>query len=278
VLVIDTSDLAASVAKPAIKVITPESGRAFWDYEGAHSSVLIPGKPYLLTTEEIYGKGTPALGALFGPAFGGCPWGWVRIIDISDPTKLKVVSEFKTDENQQSFCANVSASQDNFSSYTSHNPTVLPDIAFVTWHSGGLRAIELTDPTHPTPDGVFVPTTDTAQPGQVHTPDPALEPGSDGSIGWSYPIIHNGLIYYVDIANGLYILKYTGPHAGEVAGVSFLEGNSNVGDAARLAAAPAASVPEAPATWAALLLGVAALSASGVLSHRRRRRSSTPLR
>jgi hypothetical protein len=31
--------------------------------------------------------------------------------------------------------------------------------------------------------------------------------------------------------NGLYVLKYTGPHASEVAGVSFLEGNSNLGDA-----------------------------------------------
>ena len=275
VLIVDTSDLAAGVAKPAIRVITPEAGRAFWDYEGAHSSVLIPGKPYLFTTEEIYGKGTPALGALFGPAFGGCPWGWARIVDISDPTKLRVVSEFKIDENQQSFCASVSASQDNFSSYTSHNPTVLPDVALVTWHSGGLRAVDLTDPTHPVQDGVFVPTPETAQPGEVHTPDPALEPGSNGTIGWSYPIIRNGLIYYVDIANGLYILKYTGPHASEVAGVSFLEGNSNLGDAARLAATPATSVPEAPAAWPALLIGVAALAGSGLLGQRHRRRRAT---
>jgi hypothetical protein len=38
----------------------------------------------------------------------------------------------------------------------------------------------------------------------------------------------------VDIRNGLYILRYTGPHADEVAGVRFLEGNSNLGDALRL--------------------------------------------
>lgn len=35
--------------------------------------------------------------------------------------------------------------------------------------------------------------------------------------------------------NGLYILRYTGPHAGQVADVRFLEGNSNLGDAVRLA-------------------------------------------
>jgi hypothetical protein len=51
---------------------------------------------------------------------------------------------------------------------------------------------------------------------------------------WSYPIIHNGLIYVVDIRNGLYILAYTGKNALEVARIRFLEGNSTLGDAARL--------------------------------------------
>ena len=51
----------------------------------------------------------------------------------------------------------------------------------------------------------------------------------------SYPIIYHGLIYVIDIRNGLYILRYTGPHAHEVAGVGFFEGNSNLGDAVRLA-------------------------------------------
>jgi hypothetical protein len=52
---------------------------------------------------------------------------------------------------------------------------------------------------------------------------------------WSFPIIRNGLIYVIDVRNGLYILRYTGPRAREVDGISFLEGNSNLGDAGRLA-------------------------------------------
>jgi hypothetical protein len=51
---------------------------------------------------------------------------------------------------------------------------------------------------------------------------------------WSFPIIHNGLIYVVDIRNGLYVLRYTGAHADEVNAITFLEGNSNLGDAGRL--------------------------------------------
>lgn len=270
VLVIDTSQLAAGVDHPTIALITPISGRAFWDYEGAHSSVKIPGKPYILSTEEIYGKGTPAMQAAFGPAFGGCPWGWMRIVDMTDPTHLNVVSEFKIDENQQAFCASVSTAQDNFSSYASHNPTLLPDLAISTWHSGGLRAVDLTDPIHPAQDGFFVPTPEVLQPGEVHTADPSLEPGSNGTIAWSYPIIRNGLIYYIDVANGLYVVRYSGPHADEVAAISFLEGNSNLGDAARLDSQVAASVPEAPNLWPLLGAGLLVSAIAGVAGGRRR--------
>ena len=48
---------------------------------------------------------------------------------------------------------------------------------------------------------------------------------------WSYPVIQDGLIYTVDLRNGLYILKYNGPYQQEVDNVGFLEGNSNQGDA-----------------------------------------------
>jgi hypothetical protein len=42
-------------------------------------------------------------------------------------------------------------------------------------------------------------------------------------------------LYVIDIRNGLYVLRYTGPHADEVAGISFLGGNSKLGDAERIA-------------------------------------------
>jgi hypothetical protein len=48
---------------------------------------------------------------------------------------------------------------------------------------------------------------------------------------WSYPIIRDGLIYVVDLRNGLYALRYRGPFEAEVNRIGFLEGNSNQGDA-----------------------------------------------
>ncbi|MCA1709062.1 MAG: hypothetical protein LC808_39610, partial [Actinobacteria bacterium] len=67
------------------------------------------------------------------------------------------------------------------------------------------------------------------------TEDPALSSGRDKVVMWSYPIIRNGLIYVVDIRNGLYILEYKGPYATEVANTRFLEGNSNLGDSRKIA-------------------------------------------
>jgi hypothetical protein len=54
-----------------------------------------------------------------------------------------------------------------------------------------------------------------------------LSSGRDKVVMWSYPIIANGLIYVVDVRNGLHILAYDGPHEDEIDGVRFLEGNSN---------------------------------------------------
>jgi hypothetical protein len=65
----------------------------------------------------------------------------------------------------------------------------------------------------------------------VGTEDPRLSMDDQKVVMWSYPVISGGLIYTVDLRNGLYILKYDGPFQKEVGDVTFLEGNSNQGDA-----------------------------------------------
>jgi hypothetical protein len=100
-------------------------------------------------------------------------------------------------------------------------------LAFITWHSGGLQAVSIENPLQPTQVAEFIP-----EPlPSVGTEDPALSSGPDKVVMWSYPIIKDGLIYVVDIRNGLYILKYHGPFEEEVAAIRFLEGNSNLGEA-----------------------------------------------
>jgi hypothetical protein len=223
--IVDTSDFAEGKPKPEVGLVTPIQNRVHWGNPGAHSAIKLPRRHYVLTTDEVYGK--------FGGVLAehGCPWGWVRIVDIKDPTQPKVVSDYKLPQNDPSYCDSVPEDQENFSSYSSHNPTLTKHLAIVTWHSGGLQAIDLTDPLHPTQAAEYMPEPLPA----VVTEDPALSSGRDKVVMWSYPIIRNGLIYVTDIRNGFYILKYHGPYEGEVANTHFLEGNSNLGDSRLIA-------------------------------------------
>ena len=222
-LTADTSDFVTGKAKPEIRLVTPPANRVHWGDPGAHSSIKVPGKDFALVTDEVYGK--------FGGVLAehGCPWGWVRMIDTADTTKPKLAAEYKLPINERTTCPATTPDRDNFSSFSSHNPTLTNNLALLTWHSAGFQVIDLADPAKPKPAAEFMP-----QPLPfVETEDPALSQGQDKVVMWSFPIVVDGLIYVVDLRNGLYILRYKGPHAEEVSSAKFLDGNSNSGDVRR---------------------------------------------
>ena len=223
-LVADTSDFAAGVPNPEVRLVTPVENRVFWTDPGAHSAIKLWGKPYALVTDEVYGK----LGGVL-PAHG-CPWGWVRIIDIHDETAPVLAAEYRLPSNEPEICASQPPDRDHIGSFSAHNPTLTQNLAFVTWHGAGLQAVSIADPTQPRSAAQFIP-----EPlATVQTEDPALSQGRDKVVMWSFPVIKDGLIYAVDIRNGLYILRYHGPFERQVARIGFLDGNSNSGDAQRL--------------------------------------------
>ena len=211
-MILDTSSLADGLPNPQINLLTPPENWAR-SAPGAHSAVKLFDKPYALITEEVYGL---------------CPWGWVHFIDITDETRPQFVSEYKLyPYNTIEHCAETTYERYQHTSFSSHNPTLTKSLAFITWHSGGLQAVSIENPLQPTQVAEFLP-----EPLPfVGTEDPALSSGPDKVVMWSYPIIKDGLIYVVDIRNGLYILRYHGPYEDEVTAIRFLEGNSNLGDA-----------------------------------------------
>jgi hypothetical protein len=223
-LVLDTTQFADGVENPQAELVTPVENRVFWTDPGAHSAIKLWGKPYALTTDEVYGK----IGGLFPDH--GCPWGWVRLIDISDETKPELAAEYRLPSNEPEICESQPPDRDNVGSFSAHNPTLTKSLAFITWHGAGLQAVSLADPTQPSSAAQFVPEPLPV----VQTEDPALSSGRDKVVMWSFPVIKDGLIYVVDIRNGLYILRYSGPFEDEVATTGFLDGNSNSGDALRL--------------------------------------------
>ncbi|MGH3342884.1 MAG: LVIVD repeat-containing protein [Carbonactinosporaceae bacterium] len=236
-LVLDTSDVADGVAPGEVvdlndKLVTQPADRPQWGTSDggcldacaeSHSAVPVPGRPFALTTDEVYGT--------FTAPSHGCPWGWSRMISTARQDTPRITSEYKIAQNDRSFCGiEGDPADEQFTSYASHNPTLTRHLALITWHSGGLQAIDTSNPRHLSQAGWFSPTPlDT-----VTTEDPALSRGTNKVVMWSYPIVRDGLVYVIDIRNGLYVLRYDGNLSREVKELEFLEGNSNLGDAVRI--------------------------------------------
>ena len=219
--VADVSEFAEGAPFPQPRAVTRNESRPTWAGPGAHSAVRLWGRDWAWVSDEVYGSATGA--------DHGCPWGWARMIDVSDRTAPTVEAEYREPENDPETCDEWNPPR---TSYSAHNPTLTPNIAFSTWHSGGLQAVSVEDPRRPYRLAEFTP-----KPlGSVLLEDPRLSSDPDTGrdekvVMWSYAVVEDGLIYVVDLRNGLYVLEYQGPHQDEVSRIRFLDGNSNQGDA-----------------------------------------------
>lgn len=226
--VVDTPPAPGTVLDLNDNLLTPPANRPQWgtardgciaECAESHSAEQVPGRDLIINTDEIYGT--------FTIPFHGCPWGWVHIIDSSDPSSPEIVSEYKTSKN---VCPADDPLTQQFTSYASHNPTVTPNLVLVTWHAAGFQVVDIANETKPKQAGWFSPAPLPA----VATEDQALNGGPNKVTMWSYPVVDDGLIYVIDLRNGLYILEYKGKFPGEIRKLDFLEGNSNQGDAPAL--------------------------------------------
>ena len=228
-LVLDTSQIAANKRSPQIRLLTPPANSPLWPNISAHAVVKVFGRPLVVVGDEVFGTSQQGVRPFFDKQKQGCPWGWVHVINVARQSQPRVVGEYKIAENEPAFCERPEG-QDPQSTFAAHNMTALRNVVFATWYSGGVQAISLANPSRPRRAGFYVPT----PLGRVGTEDPGVTEGMHKVAMWSFPIIKNGLVYVVDIRNGLYVLRYTGRFKKEVRSVGFLEGNSNVGDAAAL--------------------------------------------
>lgn len=208
--VLDTGELARAKPDPEPRLMTEPSRAVRWS-PGPHSAIEIPGSSLVVTTDEVYGGEV------------SCPWGWVRLIDVADPGRPRIAGELRAEQNRPQACP--SAPRTSAYSFSSHNPTVVAGVVLVSWHAAGLVAASVRQ-------GMLVPlATFTPMPEErVATEDPRLTTGSVRVAMWSTPILAAGLVYVVDIRNGLYVLRLEGLEGADpLRGVTFAEGNSNVG-------------------------------------------------
>lgn len=150
-----------------------------------HSAVPMPGREVVvLTDEDLRPSGPP------GVEDG---WGYVRILDVSDPASPSQVATFATDDAR-------SQRQDGI--FSVHNPFFLGSILFLSWYSDGLVVLDLSQPGRPRQVASFVPPAH-PDPYGVHLP------------GRSFPFVWGvwageGLVLLSDVNFGLYVLEYRG--------------------------------------------------------------------
>ncbi len=111
----------------------------------SHSAVPLPGRPFALTIDEVYGT-------LAAPSFGW-PWGWARLWNVAQPRRPHILGEYKILQNTTAYTP--APGENEFTSYSSHNPTPTRNLIFDSWHSGGEQAIDVSDPGQPLQAGWY---------------------------------------------------------------------------------------------------------------------------
>lgn len=171
-----------------------------------HDAVKVPNRPFVIISDERNGVNT-------------CPWGWVQIIDVTVEAHPIIASYAMLPENLKANCYLGGPGDPTLMrEFSPHQATAFENLFFITWYSGGLRAWDISNAYLPLETGVFAP-----------KPEPALVEtfrDSRDLWAWSFPIVYNGLIYYVDDNNGLYIARYTGDRADEVPQTGIHGGNA----------------------------------------------------
>ena len=215
--VADSSDFATAAAAPTLRLLTPAGSRFKTTPGNVHSAVPVPGRSLLVTTDERYPT----------PYGTGCPFGAAHVVDVSNPAQPSALAKVAIPENDAGACPSAGSG-----TWTSHNPTTTAHLALISWYSGGLQVVGVDNPAAPVmltmvrPSGVIPALRD-------------LQLGTTASMTWSYPVISGGLVYVVDINQGLLVYRYQGPHQDEVASAEFLEGNSNLTAESTAASSPA---------------------------------------
>lgn len=219
--------------------------------EWYHTPLKVPGRPYIvLLSESREAQSALQIGANpndeLGPVRPTCPGSLARILYVGqdeyywsygDERGLmrgdlfpKTVGVYGTVEQFFENCTRTGhkpGTAEIRAAYSPHDGLVFPNIMFITYYGGGLRAVDISNPFTPVEVGYFfgkpvdkVRWAHEIAEKVVMKPDgKALSMPNSGPpdiIAFSFVLSYNGLLAYADVHNGLYIVRYTGPYAGEI--------------------------------------------------------------
>jgi len=149
--------------------------------------------------------------------------GYTRIVDIRDPANPREVAEFTIPETRM-FPPPAGSTQFG---YSVHNAWVVGDEAYLASYDGGVRIVDISDPTRPRETAHLIPADRSTGP----NPEDRVR-----STMWGIITDERGLMYASDINNGLWILRKTSAAATPTVGLPTVAPT----------AAPTAPPPTAP--------------------------------
>ncbi|HYO79804.1 MAG TPA: PA domain-containing protein, partial [Bryobacteraceae bacterium] len=135
-------------------------------------------------------------------------WGYVRILEMTDLAAPRQIGRFATENTRR--CP----AKDN-GWYSVHNPVVVDNIAYFSWYSDGVRAVDISDPAKPVEIGSFV--ISQHEHGKQASRGRRFHVGENdepATFVWGV-FVENGLIYLSDEMTGLWIVGLKPPSSEE---------------------------------------------------------------
>ena len=137
-----------------------------------------------------------------------CPFGHMRIFDVSDPTNPVVISHFMLPENTACDPDNPTRSSEAWR-YPKRGPSTHlgnswnSDTYFLAWYGAGVRAVDISDPKHPEEAGRY-----------LYKINDDYEGVTEFAGQETYDVIlgQENFLYVSDGSAGLRVLLYTGPN------------------------------------------------------------------
>lgn len=179
------------------------------------------GREFAITQDEADGELKRPLPGRDGTFGGECPWGIVRVYDVTDGTNPRLVTKYKLDVNRHLNCPSTQKDSSmtpgrraELTFYSPHYSAVdnhdNPNAAFFSWSASGLRVADFRDLANPTEIAYYNP-----------PPNPDTEFG--GYSAWSKTDDFvdavqsriryrpdSGHIWFASVNSGFHIVKLTG--------------------------------------------------------------------
>lgn len=199
--IVDTTEVANRVPNPTIRRISTFNWTPPEGFGGSHSAQLanIEGRQYIIAMDETF-------------TTNRCPWGWARVIDITEEQYPLQISTFRLEVNQRRNCEETLRDNAMYSShYLGVDSVENTTMVFFTWYSSGLRVVDIRDPYDPTEIGSYIPGARTDTVFQDDSPSRF----QNNKVDYTYSFVRyrpeTGHIWFNSVFNGFQIVELKSP-------------------------------------------------------------------